>query len=142
MPAQPTAYDAYRALRRAFLAVKRSLGEELARHGLTGAQFAVLTRIPDEGIPLTQLAEASWSDPGNLTGIVDRLERDGLVQRQRSAEDRRVVLAKLTEQGRRVLDAVTPVHRAHIAQLFDGFAQQELVDLIALLDRLAERAAR
>lgn len=131
-----TAVEAYRALLRTSIRLRRCLGEQLARYGLTGAQYGVLVRIPEEGISLTQLAEASWSDPGNLTGIVDRLERDGLVRRERSPEDRRVVIAKLTESGQRLRDEVVPVHRANIARLLSVFDEEDLQALLTLMTKL------
>ena len=72
----------FRRLLRTSLSMKRAMGALFAEAGLTGAQFHTLVRIPDDGIPLTRLAARSWADPGNASGVVDRLERDGLVERQ------------------------------------------------------------
>lgn len=88
----------FRRLLRTTLSMKRAMGAVFAQAGLTGAQFHTLVRIPDEGIPLTRLAARSWADPGSASGVVDRLERDGLVERRAASHDRRVVHA--TPAGR------------------------------------------
>ena len=91
----------FRRLMRATLRMKRAIGPLLTRAGLTGAQFHTLVRIPDQGIPVTRLAAKAWADPGNASGVIDRLEREGLVERQPAAHDRRVVLVHTTATGRR-----------------------------------------
>ena len=93
----------FRRLLRTTLSMKRALGALFAEAGLTGAQFHTLVRIPDEGIPLTRLAARSWATRGNASGVVDRLERDGLVERRAAPHDRRVVLVHATAAGRSVV---------------------------------------
>lgn len=69
--------------------------------GLTVPQ-AMLLRQLDDGMPMNEVAEALHCDPSNVTGIVDRLERRGLVQRRQLETDRRVKQLVLTPEGRRV----------------------------------------
>ena len=83
------AVAAFRRLMRASLRLKRSVGTVIHQAGMTGAQFFTLLRIPDEGIPITKLAAKAWADPGNASGVVDRLEREGLVERRPATGDRR-----------------------------------------------------
>lgn len=72
----------------------------LSAYGLTPPQFEILTVLSEEGmIPLNRLSERLCCASSNVTGIVDRLERDALVRRERSQEDRRVILLGLTDKG-------------------------------------------
>ncbi|MFJ9035982.1 MarR family winged helix-turn-helix transcriptional regulator [Streptomyces sp. NPDC102406] len=76
--------------------------EAAARHGLTGAQARVLSLLALEPLPMRQIAQRLKCEPSNITGIVDRLEARGLVERRPSPGDRRVKVAAPTEEGARV----------------------------------------
>src|SRR3954471_20142446 len=73
-----------------------------ARHGLTGAQARVLGLLALEPLPMRQIAQRLKCEPSNITGIVDRREARGLVERRPSPGDRRVKVAAPTEEGTRV----------------------------------------
>ena len=132
------AVAAYRLLMRASLRLKRSVGTVIHQAGLTGAQFFTLLRIPDEGIPITKLAARAWADPGNASGVVDRLEREGLVERQPAPGDRRVVLVHTTAAGRQRIRDLWPEYERGIRRVMQPLAGGELCELSALLERLAE----
>ena len=70
-----------------------------ADHGLTRQQ-ATLLGLLEEPQPMSVLADALHRVASNITGIVDRMERQGMVQRERSSGDRRVVVISATESGR------------------------------------------
>jgi DNA-binding MarR family transcriptional regulator len=76
--------------------------EAAARHALTGAQARLLSLLSLEPLPMRRLAQKLKCEPSNVTGIVDRLEVRGLVERRPDPADRRVKLAAATEEGRRV----------------------------------------
>ncbi|MCQ4207268.1 MULTISPECIES: MarR family winged helix-turn-helix transcriptional regulator [Streptomyces] len=76
--------------------------EAAAEHGLTGAQARVLGLLSLEPLPMRQVAQRLKCEPSNVTGIVDRLEARGLVERQPSPGDRRVKVAVPTAEGRRL----------------------------------------
>jgi DNA-binding MarR family transcriptional regulator len=73
-----------------------------AEHTLTGAQARLLSLLSLEPLPMRKLARKLKCEPSNVTGIVDRLESRGLVERRTDPGDRRVKLAAATEEGRRV----------------------------------------
>lgn len=73
-----------------------------AEHALTGAQARLLTLLSLEPLPMRRLAQKLKCEPSNVTGIVDRLESRGLVERRPDPGDRRVKLAAVTDEGRRV----------------------------------------
>ena len=71
-----------------------------AEHSLTGAQARVLSLLSVEPLPMRRIAQSLKCEPSNVTGIVDRLEARGLVERRPDPADRRVKLAAPTEEGR------------------------------------------
>lgn len=71
-----------------------------AQHSLTGAQARVLALLSREPLPMRRIAQQLKCEPSNVTGIVDRLETRGLVERRPDPDDRRVKLAAVTEEGR------------------------------------------
>ncbi|MDX3580371.1 MarR family transcriptional regulator [Streptomyces europaeiscabiei] len=73
-----------------------------AEHALTGAQARLLGLLSLEPLPMRRLAQKLRCEPSNVTGIVDRLEARGLVERRPDPNDRRVKLAAATAEGRRV----------------------------------------
>ncbi|MGW0391679.1 MarR family winged helix-turn-helix transcriptional regulator [Streptomyces sp. NPDC003042] len=75
-----------------------------ARHQLTGAQAKVLTMLTLEPLPMRRLAKKLRCEPSNVTGIIDRLESRGLVERRPDPADRRVKLAAPTEEGLQTAD--------------------------------------
>jgi DNA-binding MarR family transcriptional regulator len=75
-----------------------------ARHSLTGAQARVLGLLSREPLPMRRLAELLKCEPSNVTGIIDRLESRGLVERRPGLLDRRVKLAATTDAGQETAD--------------------------------------
>ncbi|MFF8280969.1 MarR family winged helix-turn-helix transcriptional regulator [Streptomyces lateritius] len=71
-----------------------------AQHSLTGAQARVLGLLSLEPVPMRKIAQKLKCEPSNVTGIVDRLESRGLVERRPDPADRRVKLAATTPEGR------------------------------------------
>ncbi|WP_086792612.1 MarR family winged helix-turn-helix transcriptional regulator [Streptomyces thermovulgaris] len=73
-----------------------------AEHALTGAQARLLSLLSLEPLPMRKLAQKLKCEPSNVTGIMDRLEARGLVERRPAPSDRRVKLAAATQKGRQV----------------------------------------
>jgi DNA-binding MarR family transcriptional regulator len=112
--------------------------DALAPGGLSFAQLRVLTALEEDGVPAGRLAERAGVTPATVTGMLDILEQQGVVTRVRSRDDRRVVLATLTEDGRRLRDR----RRAEVRRVFeDALATLDPADLAAaprVLRRLAD----
>jgi DNA-binding MarR family transcriptional regulator len=106
--------DAWHALIRAHSRVVRRLEAELeAEHGLTLPAYEVLAHLsqaPERRLRMTELATHAVLTPSGLTRLVDKLAREGLVERQRCGADARVVYAVLTDQGTARLLAAYPTH--------------------------------
>ncbi|MFI2367393.1 MarR family winged helix-turn-helix transcriptional regulator [Streptomyces sp. NPDC018833] len=71
-----------------------------AEYSLTGAQARVLGLLTLEPLPMRRIAQKLKCEPSNITGLVDRLEARGLVERRPDPGDRRVKLAAVTQEGR------------------------------------------
>jgi DNA-binding MarR family transcriptional regulator len=107
------------------------------RFGLTGPSFAVIATLRRAGKPY-QLSQRALMDALQLTGgtisvRIDRLERDGIVERVPDPHDQRGVLVRLTEVGERLFDQVAPVHLANEDRLLSALNGQQRDQLAALL---------
>jgi DNA-binding MarR family transcriptional regulator len=93
----------------------------LRPYGITPQQYHVLRILRDAGspgTPLSAVAERSPAGDPDVTGLLDRLERRDLARRAREASDRRVVTARITKEGRQLLDRLeAPVQALHARQL-------------------------
>lgn len=106
-------------------------------HGLTGAQFTILRRIA-EGAANTaaELCRLLQYDTGSMTRMLDRLEEKGMITRQRSPDDRRVVNIQLTPTGAEQYPKLRDEARAAANGMFAVLTDQELDQLSGLLQRL------
>ncbi len=107
------------------------------RFGLTGPSFAVIATLRRSGKPY-QCSQRALMDALQLTGgtvsvRIDRLERNGLVERLPDPLDQRGVLVRLTEEGERIFDQVAPLHLANEDRLLSALNTQQREQLAALL---------
>jgi DNA-binding MarR family transcriptional regulator len=113
------------------------------KHGLTEGRMGVLFRLYRSGdCPLGDLAEELESTPRNITGLVDHLERDGLVERVPVPDDRRSVRARLTEAGRVRIEAIWQEGVEHQHEIVEGFTKDDLAQLRHLCLKLVESARK
>lgn len=108
--AASSAMVATTSIMRAHQIVQRAVDEALARFDLTFARYEALTLISFSRageLPLGKMGDRLMVHPASVTNAIDRLERQGLVERRRSAADRRTVLAVITDAGRRVAEEAT-----------------------------------
>lgn len=113
------------------------------RHGLqSGSQYNVLRILRGEGQPMRVLdvAQRTITEVPGITGLVDRLERAGLVERRRCPEDRRVVYVSITPKGLQVLAGLeAPLAELH-REVMGHLSQAELRELTRLLEKVREPA--
>jgi MarR family 2-MHQ and catechol resistance regulon transcriptional repressor len=114
------------------------------KHGLTSSQYNVLRILRGEGAPLPILeidGRTITVVPG-ITGLIDRLERDGCVKRVRCEEDRRVIYVALTSKGSKVVKALDePLLTLH-KDVMSHLTRAELAELIRLLEKVRESLAQ
>jgi MarR family 2-MHQ and catechol resistance regulon transcriptional repressor len=111
---------------------------DLRGQRLTASQLnalLVLRAAGPEGLLMGEIGRALVVTKSNVTGLVDRLERQGLVARA-DHDDRRATVVRLTPQGAELLDQAVPRHAERLAELTRCFTDEEKRTLIELLSRL------
>jgi DNA-binding MarR family transcriptional regulator len=119
----------------------RRITKEAARRAdLTGPQLTVVKMLEQIGeLSLSELSERIRAQNSTVTGIIDRMEREGLVTRERSKEDRRVVFIRLTSKGKRLAEDI-PVEPWEIFRsALESLTASEVRDLVKILGKLARR---
>lgn len=143
-PARPRSYGAatdralglWVALARCAASVHRLSAKDIQRYGLTQPQFAVLEVLHHKGpLPLCTIGEKLLVTGGNVTYVADQLERAGYLARERSAEDRRVVRARLSPKGAALMARIFPEHAATIARGVEALTPREQAGLARLLKK-------
>jgi DNA-binding MarR family transcriptional regulator len=105
-----------------------------AKYGLTTPQYQLLlAAMQGSDVTLGGLSEQLNCSRGNVTGIVDRLERDDWLKRERSVDDRRVISVRLTDKGSRVLEIEKElvVELANLSQVWNVDQRDRLTDLLS-----------
>lgn len=121
-----------------FNVLYQEIKNELNKEHLTVPQLDIITCLSrTKGLPLSELAERLLVTGGNVTGIIDRLERDGYVYRVRDKNDRRVVRALLTEKGFNLYKSFLPRYKEVMQRINAGLTAPERKQLQRLLKKLA-----
>jgi DNA-binding MarR family transcriptional regulator len=124
-------------IKRVLQSLLLQIDRRLAAHDVTHAQWLPLHRIAQGGCDtMAALARDQSLDPGAMTRALDRLEAKGLLRRERSRQDRRVVKLELTDAGRAVSQQVPAVLAEVLNAHLGGFAESEWQLLIDLLQRM------
>ncbi|CAB4243809.1 MarR family transcriptional regulator [Methylacidimicrobium sp. AP8] len=141
-PSEIRALDCFIKLTRASETLVAALRGPLARAGLTTAQLGVLEALYHLG-PMNErlLGRKLLRSGGNITVVVDNLERRSLVGRQRNPRDRRSITVRLTPEGLRLIRRVFPGHAARITALLAVLSPEEQAELGRLCRKLGRGAA-
>ncbi|MGF1512183.1 MAG: MarR family winged helix-turn-helix transcriptional regulator [Elainellaceae cyanobacterium] len=143
-------YSTQAAAREPFLATVRELARAyqafsayserfVRQYDLTPAQFDVVATLGNtSGLSMGDLGEKTLITKGTLTGIVDRLEKKGLVHRKVPPENRRSVIVGLTPDGKVLFEQAFPAHIADMKQHLEAINPSELELLRVLLGRLQQ----
>ncbi|MBV9943822.1 MAG: MarR family transcriptional regulator [Solirubrobacterales bacterium] len=127
-----------RSFKRAMAAVRRLRGRETHRPGeVTDAQYSLLFCLRDQSpMSVRDLADAADLSPASVTEMLEGLATVGLVRRERSARDRRVVLTSLTENGRRLVEERRARFEPRFRAAMSEFADGDLLIAAGVLERL------
>ena len=111
-------------------------------HGLTAAQYNVLNVLAPraDGMSQRELSDLLVVDRSNVTGLLDRMEKSGWVQRADDPADRRVYRVTLTVAGRRLWSKIEPRYHEVVAHVTRGVSISQMNDCVALLNQLAASA--
>ncbi len=147
-PFRSSAQEATIALLRTASVVRRTYTRLLEPHGMSLAQYNALRIVRGAGsggIPTLAIRERMVEEGTTITRLLDKLERAGLVRRERNDADRRQVFCVATADGRRLLDRLDPEMDAADEEAVAVLAGEDVERLIALLDAVraanAERGA-
>ena len=113
-------------------------------HGLTAAQYNVLNVLGPkvDGMSQRELSDLLVVDRSNVTGLLDRMQKAGWVQRADDPADRRVYRVTLTPAGRKLWAKVEPRYHEVVAQVTRSISKRQMSECIDLLHRLAAAAER
>ena len=115
--------------------IKRALDAKLAEYNLTASQYVVMSRLfEEEGIKHNELGVRLNMDNPTITGIVDRMERDGLLQRRRDKSDRRVVRLYLTDVGKELIQEIEHFARETDEEAWSGISATQRKETLKNLD--------
>ena len=111
----------------------------LGNHGLSQGRFLtliVMNRNPDDEVSPSFLAEKVGVRRATMTGLLDRLERDDLIERLTHQRDRRKINVRLTYNGRQVLADMLPNYYRSIAKIMANLTEKERLELTSLLGKV------
>jgi DNA-binding MarR family transcriptional regulator len=116
-------------------------GDRLLRPlGLTDAQFNILMLLKYQSesgrINQTQLGQMLLVNRSNVTGLVDRMEQAGWVERTAESGDRRVKMVQLTPSGRKLLERAEKAYYLRVDEIMGGLSANEVRQLCRLLERI------
>jgi MarR family 2-MHQ and catechol resistance regulon transcriptional repressor len=133
--------DLYIALSRASEWVNAHADRDIRSHGLNRTEFGVLELLYHKGAqPIQQIGTKVLMSSGNITYVVDKLEKKQFVKRNPSPRDRRLILAEITDAGRTFMEDVFPQHTKVIEQAVAGLTEEEKKAAGQLLKKLGKYA--
>jgi len=126
-------------LARAFTTFSKRTADDIRTYGLTQPQFGALETLGHLG-PMTigELCRKQLVSGGNMTVVIDNLEKEDIVERVPSTKDRRATLVQLTRKGRQMFDGIFPKHAAYVADEASVLSRQEQNQLSRLLEKLGK----
>jgi DNA-binding MarR family transcriptional regulator len=138
------AISAYVTLQRTNDAIHRHTSTKLAKWGLSVPKYGVMMQLYDhESIALSEIGNLIFRCNSNMTTLIGRMERDGLVEEISSDRDRRVKKIRLTKKGRRVAPKVIGEYRKFLHQMMsESLSPNEQRVLIDLLNRVKAKSGQ
>lgn len=142
-PGTTQALKLWVVLSRAYAAVEAHVRADIARHGLTVAEFGALEALYHKGpMLLGEVQRKILVSSGGITYVIDRLEGKGLAERRSCPEDRRASYAVLTPEGEALMGRIFPEHARCLEHVLSGLPEEERATAIELLRTLGREAAR
>ncbi len=140
---QDAALGMWVKLARAFSTFNKVTVDHIRSFGLTQAQFGALECLGHLGsMTIGELCRKQLVSGGNMTVIVDNLEKDGLVERLRTKEDRRVIMVQLTQAGKKRFLEIFPRHAECVSRAASVLSDGEMAELSRLLKKLGVALAK
>lgn len=133
------AVEAWHLLQKVHQLIYRELQRNFYDKGITTAQFEVLMELKKHReLPMWKIGDLLSVTGGNVTGLIDRLEKKGLVERERSEKDRRIIMAKITQRGDKVFKNVSGEFEAKLLTTLSALGNGDLNKFNLMLEKLHE----
>ncbi|CAM3474989.1 MULTISPECIES: MarR family winged helix-turn-helix transcriptional regulator [Saccharibacillus] len=117
--------------------------KDMKKHGLSPSEFTILEVLYHKGrFPLQQIGEKILITSGSVTYNIDKLEKRELLRRVPSPDDRRVIYAEITDQGRELFDRIFPEHADEVGRIMGGLTAAETEAAAELLKKLGKGTQR
>ena len=118
---------------------RRLAREQAAHHDLTPTQLTVVKLLDTIGdLSLSALSDRIRANNSTVTGIIDRMERDGLVERMRDLKDRRVWLIRLTDRGRKAARQISGTPWETLKRALTALSGADQARLLEIMGKLAD----
>lgn len=121
--------------------MKKALDNQLVEVGVTSSQHTVLSTLAHkDGLSLSEVGRRVFLDKPAITGLADRLEKDGLVERRRTSSDRRVIRLYLTPKGRKLLHRMDEIATSLDMDLVSVLTPEQLKQFRRMLSRIWQKS--
>ncbi len=121
--------------------ITKAYRNEIASYGLTHGQFFVMVAImEEEGLLPSELAEKTSQDRPTITGLIDRLYKDGWVERKPDEKDRRTLRIYLTPHANKHKESILNLYEGTNQKFLNRFTREEWEQMQSFLDRLEQCA--
>jgi DNA-binding MarR family transcriptional regulator len=116
---------------------------QFERFGLSAGKFTILMQLytAKRGLPPSEFANRANVTRATITGLLDRLERKGLVERQNHPSDRRMLTVHLTDKGEILIRSILPEHFCRTKELIASLTSREQKTFVKLLRKMGSRAS-
>jgi len=126
-----------RLLRHVAFIIKKRGRDILSDFDITTPQFLALVVLKDRpGITMGELCERLYLACSTATDLIDRMEKNGYLERNRDADDRRVIRLSITEKGQNIIDQVINARRRYVYSILKQLTQEEIDQLAQALEKL------
>jgi DNA-binding MarR family transcriptional regulator len=121
--------------------LRKKAGQFLQPFGLTDVQFNLMMLLqhqagPGEGLAQSQLSDMMLVNRANITSLIDRMEKAGLVSRTSSPSDRRYNIIVLTPYGKKLLSRIEPLYAKEVKRIMDVLIEDNQKQLIKMLEKI------
>ncbi|SHI66606.1 MarR family winged helix-turn-helix transcriptional regulator [Parasporobacterium paucivorans] len=124
-------------LSRATQALHKRAGKIFGEGGLTTSQFAVLEVLYHKGeLTINEIIEKILSSSGNVTVVINNLEKDALIVRRINPADKRSWMISITEKGKQQIEEIFPSHLKDLGISFQNLTEEEKLTLISIARKI------
>ncbi|ARM74767.1 MarR family winged helix-turn-helix transcriptional regulator [Acidianus manzaensis] len=120
-------------------AMQRELNKRLDKIGLTYLDFLVLRALTEGQSTMVSLSRRFYVTQSAMTIAIDRLERNGLVKRERDKQDRRVIYVKITDEGIKIFQKAIEVYLQLAEEILNGIDTELIMETINNLEKILEK---